>query len=253
MNAKEEIQKTLITEPIKLAIRPVLVSVGSILLLCIPVVYKWLASNLPFAILLTIAGSLTILLTATSAYLIYLLQKLKSLTTYNYQFGALWDSERNPHCPACFTYLSSDLFCLKCKIPVVLRNDAGAALSLVQAKVLLSGIIESKSGASAKSLPQQPTISEKQELDVLSTQILYWISRDQDHGAYHQFLYEDIQEDQIILNDHLNQLEKDGYIYEGQAEFGTGLLCTKKGISYLAEFLKSRRGNPTSIAPERAP
>lgn len=247
MNAKEEIQKTLLTEPIKLAIKPILGFVGLALtpfLLYTPSVYRWLADRIPFWLMLGIAIIEFLLLLATGAYLVYLSKKLKSLSKYDFHFGVFWDSKNDPRCPADTTHLtashSTTLYCTKCGKHITLRNDAGQPISIQHAKESLSKLIQPPSKAAA-SLPTENQPSAIKKLPDLSTLILCLIAHEHGGSSPRQFLYEDIQEERVIIDHHINQLMEDEFLYQYTPELIPELSCTAKGTAYVAEWLVSNR------------
>jgi hypothetical protein len=148
MNTQEEVKKTVVTEPLKEAIKWLLASSSSFLLLCIPKVYSWLTTHLPFGLLLAIIGIEFLTISVLLSYVFYLRKRLNELVpTFIYKFGIQWDNEQNPFCPKCSNrlgphteWLSGWGFeCYECKKIYAIRKEDGSGqkISFQQAMKIL--------------------------------------------------------------------------------------------------------------------
>jgi hypothetical protein len=145
MDAKEEIKKTVVTEPLKEAIKWFLASGSSFLLLCIPKVYAWLSTHLFFGLVWAIIGIEFLTISTLLPYVFYLRRKVLELTPVLFhKFGIQWDKELSPHCPKCANrlgpyaqwYMNADGFqCFHCNkiYPLYAEDGLGTSLSLQDA------------------------------------------------------------------------------------------------------------------------
>ncbi len=102
MDTKEEIKKTVVTEPLKEGIKWFLASGCTLLVLYIPAVYHWLASRLSFWLLLVTISFEFLAISVLLSYVFYLRKKLIELTPVLFhKFGIQWDKFHNSYCPKC--------------------------------------------------------------------------------------------------------------------------------------------------------
>jgi hypothetical protein len=251
MDAREEIKKTILTEPIKLALK--WLPAGLLLIvLYIPVVYRWVAAKLPFWLLLMIASIEFLLLVLAGSYITHLRKKRKELTpTLIHRFGIQWDKDQNPHCPKCSNrlgrytkYLTEGwgFECLHCDRVITMGTDDGKQLELAEARALL---VEDNTNQAISATQQQLKQDDKtKSLSVESEKILVYLSRVPSRDATREGLIEQLKIDPTLLIYSLHELLKDRYI--GVSREGTmletfGLM--QKGRKYLIDnqLLKSSR------------
>jgi hypothetical protein len=168
MDAKEEIKKTTITEPLKIAIQSIVAVVVTLLAARIPLVRDQIWPAIPKWLLMV----LLVVLTPAAFVLIHRYRKARrqilDLRTENeslekqihdlknpshvplpYQYGARWTPEREPRCPYCegilINYIGrvgnrkmAILDCSGCGRRIQLKDTDGAILLLQEAQAKLS-------------------------------------------------------------------------------------------------------------------
>jgi len=161
MNAKEEAKKVFLTEPLKMLVGYVIMSLSPFFLSLIPQIRDWFQSAAPYSLLLKFAGALLTALLLSGAYIFHLRKEASRLKEEQgshpfFKFNVWWGKDHNPLCPTCKTnllqsrgaaismdgYSSSrapfSLWCFNCNKPIDIVDDTDSELSLAEAKKRIS-------------------------------------------------------------------------------------------------------------------